>query len=109
MYSLFGNIIENAIEAAGNIDDADKRVISVKIREIAGQISIIEENYTAVMPEFVNGLPRTTKKDTDYHGFGMRSIQLIAKKYGGMLTCSADDGVFRLALLIPLPAAKPEK
>ena len=53
---------------------------------------------------FEDGLPQTTKADNRYHGFGMRSMRMIAEQYDGVLTANADDGVFSLDVLLPLPA-----
>lgn len=41
----------------------------------------------------------TTKGDSDYHGFGMKSIKRIVEKYGGDLSVIAGDGVFNLNML----------
>ena len=52
----------------------------------------------------MNGdLPRSTKGDVINHGFGMRSMHMIAEKYGGTLTVAQQDHVFNLNILIPLP------
>ncbi len=48
----------------------------------------------------------TTKDDKRYHGFGMKSIELIVHKYGGELTCRAEGGIFRLSILMPLRGQK---
>jgi hypothetical protein len=52
---------------------------------------------------FQNELPQTIKEDTACHGFGMRSMRLIAEKYGGYLAVGAEDNVFRLDIVIPIP------
>ena len=37
------------------------------------------------------------------HGFGMRSIKMVAEKYRGSVTVRAEGGIFNLNILLPLP------
>ena len=52
--------------------------------------------------ELVDGIPKTTRRDDRYHGFGMKSIRRIAEKYGGSMTVDVKEGWFELRILIPL-------
>ena len=47
-----------------------------------------------------DGLP-LTKKDTNYHGFGMQSIKMIVDKYNGTLNIEIDEDVFILNVIFP--------
>ena len=102
LYCLFGNLIDNALEAVKKIEEVEKRVISLSVRKKGGFIIIEEENYYVGDLSFEDGLPVTTKEDKNYHGFGMRSLRLIAREYGGELTSSAKDQVYKLSILLPL-------
>lgn len=102
MCSLFGNMLENAIEAVDKVEDESKRIIDINIRPVAGQVFFCMENSYAKKPEMSNGVPISSKMDKQYHGFGMKSIKLIADKYGGSFSCSAANGVFRINILFPL-------
>ena len=42
--SLFGNIMENAVEACERVTDTERRVISLNVRSVAGQVSVCAEN-----------------------------------------------------------------
>ena len=53
--------------------------------------------YTDI--EFKDGLPQTTKGDTQWHGFGMQSIKMIVQKYGGELSAYVVDDIFHLSIL----------
>ena len=74
IYALFGNALDNAIEAARR---ASRRSISLVVRRAMGVTSICVENYfdAAAQPSFEDGLPQTTKADKANHGFGMRSMR----------------------------------
>ena len=103
LYSLFGNAIDNAIEAVCKIEDIRKRNISVVVRNIHSFVSINIENYyegNITLDE--NNLPISTKSDSNYHGFGTKSIDFIVKKYNGSLEISLDNNIFSLAILFSI-------
>lgn len=99
VYALFGNIIDNAIEAVREVEEA-QRVINLHVKKVNNMIVIRETNYFTKNIVFENGLPRTTQSDTRYHGFGVKSIRYICDKYGGSCTFTAEDGVFRLDIVL---------
>lgn len=104
LYSMFGNLIDNAVEAVARVPDPDRRVIALTIRR-SGQLQCIHiENYFTGTLQFADGLPRTTKEQAAYHGFGLKSVRLLAEKYGGSLTVGTKDDMFYGNLLLPLPA-----
>lgn len=109
--SLFGNILDNAIEATQQVEDLEKRLITMSVHS-RNQFIIIEcENYSESANVRLrssqkrrmfksNNLPRTTKKDNVKHGFGLKSINQVAEKYGGAMNCSYDDGWFKVKVLL---------
>ena len=99
LYCLFGNIIDNALEAVKQLPDKDKRIINLVIKTKNDLLILQEENYFKGKLDFRDGLPVTTKGDTNYHGFGSRSIRMIARKYGGELTTFVTGDVFHLNIL----------
>ncbi|MBO5328805.1 MAG: sensor histidine kinase [Clostridia bacterium] len=104
VYSLFGNALDNAIEAVLKIKDEEKRVIGLKVYSVGGLITINVKNfYHGRISLNAEGLPDTTKKDKDYHGYGIKSIRMIVEKYDGNLSIITKDGVFNLNILIPVP------
>ena len=106
LYCLFGNIIDNALEAVNKVPDRERRVINIVIKEKSGTLVIQEENYFEGELEFKDGLPQTTKGDKAYHGFGTRSIRMIVNKYGGAFSTRAVDGVFYLNIIFCLSGDK---
>lgn len=101
IYSLFGNAIDNAFESVLRTQDVSRRVVGLKVFERGGQKCIHIENWCEKPPVMSNGLPVTSKKD-DGHGFGMKSILYIVKKYGGNLTVSYANNMFALDILLPV-------
>lgn len=105
--SLLGNSLDNAIEAVMKIPDTEKRLIDLRIDKKAGFIIYNLRNYNVNKTNFENGLPATTKTDkTQPHGYGLKSIRYIAKKYNGTLTLNNKDNWFALRLMIPDNAEK---
>ena len=104
IYALFGNILDNAMEAAQAMQDPDKRMISLTVSTAGDLLMIDSQNFCANEVVFKDGLPETSKQDKDYHGYGTRSIRLLTEKYGGDLQLDAESGVFRLSIMIPIPS-----
>ena len=102
LYCLFGNLIDNALEAVRAIDKSERRVVSLVVKAKDGIVLVQEENYFDGTLAFEDGLPLTTKSDKGYHGFGMRSLRMIVKKYGGELTTYVTDDIFHLNIILPI-------
>ena len=102
LYCLFGNIIDNAIEAVVQIDEMEKRIINVIVKSKGDLILLQSENFYTGELTFENGLPITTKNDKNYHGFGMQSIRMIVEKYNGTMTTFASNNIFHLNILFNL-------
>lgn len=100
MYTLFGNALDNALESVVKVP-AEYRIISLKIAQRGGMVSIHLENYTQEMPRMVNEVPVTTKKDPQYHGYGVMSMRHIVRKYKGDLSITVKNHMFCLDILFP--------
>ena len=102
LYAILGNAMDNAIEAVEKFNEKEKRQIDVMIYR---QHNFLVMNIINPLPEklvYEDGLPLTRKADKFYHGFGLRSIRQILKKYDGFLNVSEEDGCFSLKMLIPI-------
>ena len=102
IYAIFGNALDNAIRAVMDLEDKMKRVISVKMIAQNNIIVIQIQNYYHQKLRFENGLPVTTKKNRQDHGYGMKSIRYTAEKYNGTITVKAEHEIFTLQILIPV-------
>lgn len=100
LYTLFGNALDNAIEASRLLPE-EFRMIDLQVRQKAGLIFITVTNCFNGTLEMGDGLPQTSKGDKDWHGFGLKSIRMMAEKYGGLLDLRTEDGVFILKVTIP--------
>lgn len=104
LYSLFGNALDNAIEASSSIENPERRSISLIVQRIGDMASIHVENlFDGELRLGEDGLPLTSKGDLINHGFGMRSMRQIVESYGGTFATRVDGDAFMLDALIPLP------
>ncbi|MCI5699429.1 MAG: ATP-binding protein [Lachnospiraceae bacterium] len=100
--ALFGNGLDNAIECVSKIEDPEKRLIYLTIVREKKFLRIRLENCCLEQVEFENGLPKTQKSNKRLHGFGVKSMASIVKKYNGSLTMSVTNNWFEVRILIPL-------
>ncbi|MDY6392729.1 MAG: ATP-binding protein [Bacilli bacterium] len=103
IYSLLGNILDNAIEATVQLPEG-QRSISLTVKKAHGFAHINADNpYMEKNLRFgQDGLPLTSKENKANHGYGIKSIAYVAEKYHGDLSIKAEDGVFSLSVMIPL-------
>lgn len=96
--ALFANALDNAIEACAAFD-IGRRQIELNARSAKGILAVEIRNPFA--GQFTDGLPKTTKQDSANHGYGLRSIREIVKKYGGSMELRQEDGSFCLFCFMP--------
>lgn len=101
--TIFGNALDNAIEHVKKIPQPQMRLIRVAVHKQSSFLIICFENYCCASPDFEEGIPKTTKKNSSYHGYGLKSIRYTAEKYNGTMTINLEQDWFILRLLIPLP------
>lgn len=95
--TLFGNGIDNAIEASEKLP-ANQRVILIKAGKVQDFVSILIENNCAQADR--NSDTHTTKADKFLHGFGISNMQKAAEKYGGTCTTTQENEKFTLKILL---------
>ena len=103
--AVFGNALDNAIECETRQADPEKRMILLSVSGRQGFVLIRVENYCEDALSYREGLPRSTKGDPAFHGYGLKSIRYVAGKYGGTLTTKLENAWFTLCVLLPLPPA----
>lgn len=101
--TIFGNALDNAIEHVRKLEEAEKKLVRVEVHQKNNFLIICFENYCEKKPEFEEGIPKTTKKNSSYHGYGVKSIHYTVEKYHGSMTINWENEWFVLRILIPLP------
>lgn len=101
-YTIVSNGLDNAIECVSEYENNEKKVINVAVLERGSMLHIFIDNYFDGELEFRNGFPVTSKEDKGYHGYGVKSMQMIAKKYGGDIRISVQNHTFSLQIMLPV-------
>ena len=102
LYSIFGNILDNAIEAVEKLPDDEMKQISMVAAVESGVIRIRVQNYFAEEPQMDGEESfRTTKRDAKAHGFGIKSVKYIIEKYDGAVSTEIHGNVFTINILLP--------
>lgn len=93
--AIIGNLLDNALEAARQVPDEQKRFVNFTIRRINQMLMIKVENSFAANLVEKDGQLQTTKKDGGLHGWGIKSANTAAEKYDGCVRTSTEGNVFR--------------
>lgn len=101
--SLFGNALDNAIESVEQLEQPKKRLIRLAVYVQNNFLMIRVENYFESPIRKIEDEFKTTKKDSHYHGYGIKSIRYTVEKYGGSVGISTEEHWFSLRILIPIP------
>ena len=100
--SIFGNALDNAIECELKIPEKEKRLIHVTVSKQKQFLILRFENYCEETLQYQEGTPVTTKKEKEFHGYGLKSIQYTVNKYDGAVSVNLEDNWFELKVLIPI-------
>jgi hypothetical protein len=96
---ILGNILDNAIEATSNIDNATiKLTFFIK----GNYQNIICENTVCHTVLSDNPKLSTTKKEKSTHGFGIKSVKDTVNTYNGTVDFFEKDNVFNVHIMIPV-------
>ena len=100
--SIFGNALDNAIECELKIPDKEKRLVHVTVSKQKNFLLLRFENYYEGNLEYQEGKLVTTKKEKEYHGYGLKSIRYTVNKYDGAVSIDTKENWFDLKILIPM-------
>jgi len=95
---IIGNLLDNAMEASLKLDEKD-RIVRVYI-DIFNEYLYI--SVTNAMSGKINKSAGYISTKGENHGFGLISIDKIAKKYNGHINRQNEDGVFATEVMLPL-------
>jgi hypothetical protein len=99
--TIFGNALDNAIESTESIRDESLRLINVRVGRVNNMLIARFENQFTHVLEKKQSQYLSTKRDKVNHGYGLQSIELMIRKYGGELDITTDKGPFILTVIIP--------
>lgn len=102
---LLMNMLDNAIEAASASESHIDSFVRFKIEFKGGFLAVKCENSFSGTPECDScGNYLSTKENPETHGFGLKLMNNVAKKYNSMLDISVtDENVFTVQTALKLP------
>ncbi|MBP5170413.1 MAG: sensor histidine kinase, partial [Oscillospiraceae bacterium] len=102
LYVLFGNLIDNCIEAVSRLPETEVKNIQITVRRDKGFVIVTTENGYAGELQWADGRLSTSKDDRQNHGFGILSIEKIIHKYGGRYSIETEDHIFTMNIVFPV-------
>lgn len=93
---IFGNALDNAIEACEKIKGSERRISLHVVYENDSLICKFENTA----PEEIGHDLKTTKKNEKEHGFGIGNIETALSKYDSIYKFSQKDSIFTLSIVI---------
>ncbi len=101
------NLLQNALDANAPAPvGAEKWLrVSIHIRGAHLYIGVENSRFGPVKYDEETGLCRTTKEDWTVHGYGLKAVQAIARKYQSELLLDFPEGMFSASTALQ----KPEK
>ena len=98
--SILSNLLDNAIEAAKQCD-IGKRIVKIKMLYEDAVLSIAVSNSYKAEPVLTeDGYIRTTKKDREEHGWGMRNVVATLEKYNAEYIIDYKNGEFVFSIIM---------
>lgn len=94
--TIFANLLDNAVEAAGETKPGWIRLKADQIRDF---IVISVENSARGKPSVKNGQIVTTKKN--HHGYGLENVRQALEHYNGHMRIETGEDSFKVSLFIP--------
>lgn len=98
--TILSNLLDNAIEAAKQCD-IGKRIVKIKMLYEDAVLSIaVSNSYKAEPVPTEDGYIRTTKKDREEHGWGMRNVVATLEKYNAEYIIDYKNGEFVFSIIM---------
>jgi len=98
--TILSNLLDNAIEAAKQCD-IGKRIVKIKMLYEDAVLSIAVSNSYKAEPVLTeDGYIRTTKKDREEHGWGLRNVVATLEKYNAEYIIDYKNGEFVFSIIM---------
>lgn len=98
---ILSNLLDNAMEACEKMTKNQPRiVISCAIQK--GYLDLCVKNTIKESVLEDNPSLKTTKKEKEFHGYGIKSIKKILEEEGGMISQSEKNGWFITHIFLPI-------
>lgn len=99
---IFGNTVDNAVEACEKIDAGTEKIIDIKCKCVSGFMFLNITNPVNEPVIIKNNTVQTTKSDKSLHGFGLYSLEKTVNSHDGKieLLCNNNEFSVNISMLI---------
>ncbi len=99
------NLLQNALDANAQAPEGARKWLRVDlhVRGVHLYIEVENARFAPVDYDKQSGLCRTTKEDKPAHGYGLKAVQAIARKYQSELLLNFPEGSFSAATALQMP------
>lgn len=97
--TIFGNALDNAIEACLRLDENQQKSIDISLVQLD---TVLLCKIINTAPEQTGNDLSTSKKDTENHGFGLANLRESLAKYNSAPEIEWQQGKFSLSFVLPL-------
>ncbi len=101
--TIFGNLLDNAIEACAKLPESEKFIwINAGKKQ---NLFFIKIKNTTINKDYkkIHNSIRTDKSNKYLHGFGISNVKKAVRKYDGECSISYGNGMFEISIIIPMP------
>ena len=96
---VLGNLLENALEACERTVSGEKKITVRGKLEMGSVFIAVSNGYDGELKRDKFGKLLSTKSTR--RGLGLESVEQLVQSNGGMMEVEAEDGVFRVFVLLP--------
>lgn len=105
---LFGNILDNAVEACERLQHNQpycetQAFIRIQARAVKQFFLLEVRNSTDTAGQQKTGV--TGKENPEEHGIGLLNVRDVVQKYNGTMKIEIENGIFAIVVLVPLSDA----
>lgn len=97
---LFGNILDNALEACGRMRCSESRFIHIQAKTVKKCFLMEIKNSVDVEEKYAEGF--TSKENPWEHGIGLLNVSDVVHGYNGVWNVESENGIFITSVLLPL-------
>ena len=97
---LFGNILDNAVEACEKMSNIEDRYINIQAKTVKKYFLLEVKNSAQITDKNEEG--RTSKARPKEHGIGLLNVRDIVNKYSGTMNIEVQENTFIISILLPL-------
>lgn len=101
MCAVIGNLIENAVQAAAQLEGDDRQVrVNIGVLQKETLVILVENSYHGTLTLNKDGLPISKNPE---HGIGLKSVKNIVEQYSGSMEIETHNQFFKVSILMYEP------